>query len=82
MKNLVFASAKQLASMIHRKRIGCLELLDLSLRPIEGHNPRINAIVFMDREKARSRTKKADQALAQGKIWEPLHGVPMTIKDT
>ncbi|HEX9157204.1 MAG TPA: amidase, partial [Syntrophales bacterium] len=38
--------------------------------------------VFMDREGARGRAKKADRALARGEIWGPLHGVPMTIKES
>jgi len=82
MKDIPFRSAKELASLIRRKKIGCLELLDLYLRRIERHNPKINAIIFMDVEKARIRAKKADQALAKGKIWGPLHGVPMTLKDS
>jgi len=82
MKNLAFASAKQLAALIRRKKIGCLELLDFYLRRIERYNPKINAIIFMDVEKARKRAKKADQTLAKGKIWGPLHGVPMTLKDS
>jgi amidase len=82
MRDIPFRSAKELASMIRRKKIGCLELLDLYLRRIEGYNPKINAIVFMDLEKARIRAKKADQTLSKGKIWGPLHGVPMTLKDS
>jgi len=49
---------------------------------VERYNPKINAIVFMDVEAARKRAKKADNALATGEIWGPLHGVPMTIKDS
>ena len=82
MREIPFRSAKELASMIRRKKIGCLELLDLYLQRIERYNLQINAIVFMDVEKARIRAKKADQALAKGKIWGPLHGVPMTLKDS
>lgn len=82
MRDIPFRSAKELASMIRRKKIGCLELLDLYLQRIERYNLQINAIVFMDVEKARIRAKKADQALAKKKIWGPLHGVPMTLKDS
>ena len=31
---------------------------------------------------ARARAKAADAALAKGKFWGPLHGVPMTIKES
>jgi amidase len=82
MLDIPFRSAKQLASMIRRKKIGCLELLDLYLQRIDRHNPKINAIVFMDIDAARKRARAADRALAKGEVWGPLHGLPMTIKDS
>ena len=36
---LPFQTAKQLAAAIRKKKIGCLELLDLYLKRIEAHNP-------------------------------------------
>ena len=47
---LPFQTAKQLASAIRKKKIGCVELLDLYLRRIEAHNPELNAIIAMDVE--------------------------------
>jgi amidase len=82
MLDIPFRSAKQLASLIRRKKIGCLELLDLYLERVGRHNPRINAIIFTDVEAARERARKADEALAKGDRWGPLHGVPMTIKES
>jgi amidase len=82
MLSLPFRSAKQLASLIRKKKIGCLELLDLYLQRVERYNPKINAIIFKDVEGARKRAKKADRALARKEVWGPLHGVPMTIKES
>lgn len=82
MLDLPFRSATQLASLIRRKKIGCLEVLDLYLDRIERYNPRLNAIIFMDIEAARKRAGHADRALAKGEVWGPLHGVPMTIKES
>ncbi|MGA2958565.1 MAG: amidase family protein, partial [Thermodesulfobacteriota bacterium] len=82
MIDLPFRSAKQLASLIRKKKIGCLELLDFYLRRVEQYNPKINAVIFMNVEAARKRAQQADKALATGKIWGPLHGVPMTIKES
>ena len=45
---LPFQTAKQLASAIRKKKIGCLELLDLYLERIAAHNPELNAIISMD----------------------------------
>jgi len=82
MHEIPFRSAKQLASLIRRKKVGCLELLDIYLERIERHNSGINAIIFMNIDEARKRAKAADRALANGNVWGPLHGVPITIKES
>ncbi len=82
MQSMPFCSAKELASSIRRKKIGCLELLDLYLNRIDRYNPKINAVIFINREAARKRARLADKALAKGDIWGPLHGLPMTIKES
>jgi len=82
MSIIAFRSATALAGLIRQKRIGAEELLDLYLGRIEKHNPRINAVVAMDIAEARRRARAADAALARGEIWGPLHGVPLTIKDS
>jgi amidase len=77
-----FRSAKELAADIRRKKIGCLELLDLYLARVQKHNPALNAIIATDVEGARKRARAADRALARKQVWGPLHGVPMTIKES
>jgi amidase len=77
-----FRSARQLAAMIRKKQIGCLELLDLYLARVEKYNPALNAIIAMDVEGARRRARAADRARARGRARGPLHGVPMTIKES
>jgi amidase len=77
-----FQSAKSLASLIRRRKVGCLELLDLYIARMERHNPRLNAIITTDLEAARKRARAADAALRKGADWGPLHGVPMTIKES
>jgi amidase len=77
-----FRSAKELAADIRRKRIGCLELLDLYLSRVDKYNPALNAIIATDVEGARKRARAADRALARKQVWGPLHGVPMTIKES
>src|SRR5688500_14162047 len=75
-------SAKQLASDIRRGKIGALEALDLFLARVDRFNPQLNAIVASDVEAARRRARQADAALRKKKVWGPLHGVPMTIKES
>src|SRR4029453_10032348 len=77
-----FRSTTDLAAAVRERRATALELLDLYLARAERLNPRINAIVAWDVERARERARAADAATARGASWGPLHGVPMTIKDS
>ncbi len=79
---LPFSSARKLAYLIRRRKIGCLELLDHYLERIARFNPRLNAIVVLDRERSRARARKADRAAARDDWWGPLHGVPITVKES
>ena len=82
MQSMPFRSAKDLVSLIRRKKIGCLEFLDLYLNRIDRYNPKINAVIFTNIEEARKRARLADKALAKGDIWGPFHGLPMTVKES
>ena len=74
--------ATRLLELIRQRKIGCRELLQLYLQRIERFNPELNAVVWLDAERAISRAEAADRALARGDPWGPLHGLPMTVKDT
>ena len=82
MLDVPFRSARQLAADIKRKKIGCLELLDLYLTRVEKYDGALNAVVVRDFDRARTRARAADRALARRQLWGPLHGVPMTIKES
>ncbi len=81
-QEIAFSSAKKLASRIRRRSIGCLELLDFFLDRVRRYNPALNAIVAIDIEGARRKAKAADRAIRNGKALGPLHGVPMTVKES
>jgi amidase len=81
MDELLFAPAHQIAASIRLKEISAVEFLGALLAQIDRVNPRLNAIVTIDREGARRRAEAADQALARGELWGPLHGLPVTLKD-
>ena len=68
------------AAMIRAGELSSEELVGLYLGRIERFNPAINAVVALAGD-ALERAREADQALAQGRLLGPLHGVPMTIKD-
>lgn len=80
--DLHFKTATELASMIRTKKIGCAELLQHFLNRCDMYNDALNAIIVLKREEATERARDADEALSRGEVWGPLHGVPMTIKES
>ena len=82
MDNRAFAPATRLAAEIRDRQIGCLELLDFFVARAERHNQALNAIIAWQVEKARERARAADAAVARGESWGPLHGLPMTVKES
>src|SRR5437764_4460002 len=80
-KDIVFSSTTQLAAAIRAGDVSATEVLEVHLEQIATHNPALNAVVTMDAEPAHKRAREADEALARGEIWGPLHGVPFTLKD-
>ncbi len=76
------ASATELSGHIRDRHISCVESLDFYLARAERHNSRLNAIVVWQIEQARERARAADAALARGECWGPLHGIPMTVKES
>lgn len=81
MNPLVFATATDTAALIRQGQASAREVLELYLRQIDAYNASINALITIDREAALSRARQADEALARGEVWGPLHGVPVTLKD-
>ena len=82
MTQLHWLSAAEIARRIRERKVTAAEVLEHFLARVDRFNPALNAIVWQDRDRARSRAKAADMALAKGEIWGPLHGVPMTLKES
>lgn len=82
MNEPAFQSAIELAAAIRSGQISSAELLEYYLERVNRFNPELNAIVQTQVEQARKRAAEADEALARGDNWGPLHGIPITIKDT
>src|SRR5437899_4279303 len=82
MDDRAFASATELSDYIRDRHISCVELLDLYLARAERYNRVPYAIVVWQIEQARERARAADAAVARGERWGPLHGIPMTVKES
>ena len=82
MSEIVTRPAHELAVALRRREVSSRELLDCYLERVERLNPLLNAVVTLDPYGAQRAADAADAALARGDVYGPLHGVPMTIKDT
>jgi amidase len=81
MADLAFLTASELLAQLRDGRLSSRELLEHQLARVERLNPKLNAVVTLDVERARRRAAEADAARARGDLLGPLHGLPMTVKD-
>ena len=80
--NMCACSIAELARLIRTKSVSCKEIVQAHLNRIEQVNPRLNAVVQLRAQAALLEAEQADIALAHGQSIGPLHGIPMTIKDS
>ena len=74
-------SAARAAELIRGGELSPVELVGAYLHRVEGLNPRLNAVVTLAPDVLK-RARKAESAVARGESLGPLHGVPLTVKDT
>jgi len=79
---LHWLSATELAALISAGEVSSVEVLDHLVERIKDLDGPINSVVQWDLARAGSAAIAADQAVANGDKVGPLHGVPMTIKDS
>jgi amidase len=79
--DVCYSTATELARRIRDRETSSTEVTEAFLARIAAHNTKLNAIVQLFERDGRSRAKEADEALARGETWGPLHGVPVTIKE-
>ena len=77
---MINASLKDLATALGARQISSVELTQLFLDRIAGHNPEINAYITVDAEKSLAQATTADVLIAQSKAG-PLTGIPFAQKD-
>ena len=78
---MIFDSAHEILEKIKQGEVSSLEVLESFLAQVEKVNPKINAIVALDIERAKEKAKEADNKISLKSKLGPLHGLPMTIKD-
>jgi amidase len=74
-------TAVELASLIATKTVSPIEVLEAHLATIARVNPKLNAIVTLVADAARTGAKQAEAAVMRGDSLGALHGLPVVIKD-
>lgn len=82
MQDLIDQPAYKIVERIKSKAVSSEEVTRAFLHRIQEVNPSLNAVIQIDEEKSLQNAKRADLAMVQGEILGPLHGLPITIKDT
>ncbi|HEX9629481.1 MAG TPA: amidase family protein, partial [Pyrinomonadaceae bacterium] len=81
MSELTSYSANALVKLISDHSVSPVEVMEAHLAIIDQLNPRLNAIVTIARDVI-ERAREAEAAVMRGAALGPLHGLPVTIKDT
>src|SRR5216683_3347982 len=76
-----YRRAKELVEALHARKISSLELAEHVIARIEALDPRINAVVVRDFDRAREAAKAADAAPVRVER-RPLLGIPMVVKES
>jgi aspartyl-tRNA(Asn)/glutamyl-tRNA(Gln) amidotransferase subunit A len=74
-------SVAELTRSVRAKEVSARELTEASLARIERLNPRYNAFVALDAERALGEADAIDATIAEGGDPGPLAGIPIGVKD-
>jgi Asp-tRNA(Asn)/Glu-tRNA(Gln) amidotransferase A subunit family amidase len=81
MNNLNAKSITELTELVRTRQASPVEIMQAHLDRIEQINPTLNAIVTLA-PNLLEQAREAESAVMRGDELGPLHGVPLTIKDT
>jgi amidase len=79
---LTFAPALTAARAVREGRVTSLALTQAAFARIDRYNRALDLFAYQMRDEALARAKALDAALARGEGPGPLHGVPITVKES
>ena len=82
MSDFTYSTATEQLQRLRDGEVSSTQLLEQHIARVHAHDDRINAVVVRTFEAARQRAAAADAARQRGKDWGPLHGLPMTVKES
>ena len=71
-----------MAELVRSRQVSPVELVQAHLARIEEQNPKLNALVQLDAERALASARHAEESVSKKQELGPLHGVPISIKSS
>lgn len=78
----IYPDGRSALAAMGRREVRSRDIVDACLEAIDADNGRVNAVICLDAENARTAADSADKAAGRGDRLGPLHGLPVTIKDS
>lgn len=79
----MYSSAEELLELYRKREVSPVEVVKAYLHRIDLLNPKLNAYITVDHERALDTARKAEKTLASRNAQLPaLHGIPLAVKDT
>jgi amidase len=80
--DIIYMSATKLAGLLRSKQVSAVQAVEAFIERQLAVNDLMNAVVMNSYARARQEAKALDARAARGDFAGPLHGVPITIKDS
>ena len=81
LEDLAFADLQTLSSLIHARKVTCVELAEMYLGRLKRLDETLHCVITLTEERALAQARTLDAELAEGKWRGPLHGIPWGAKD-
>lgn len=82
MPDIHYQSATEMLESLRSGAMTSVALTEALIARINSHNPKINALITLAADDALKQAAEADAKRQRGESLGPLHGLPMTLKDT
>jgi Asp-tRNA(Asn)/Glu-tRNA(Gln) amidotransferase A subunit family amidase len=79
-KEITRFSASELASLVRRKQLSPVEIIEAHLRRAEQLDPVIKAFASLEADRAMAAARQAEKDLISEQKFQPLLGIPVSIK--
>ena len=79
--SLMNLTAVELGKKIKNKEVTVVEATKAALDAIDAKEEKVNSFVTVDREGALKRADEVQKLIDDGKLYGPLAGVPVAVKD-